>query len=305
MELKQFPDFNEITLEQKECIESAYKIFVPAISDLVFSNLYAWQEYFDYKISLYKSFVLIYYEENNKIILLPPLIRGQSVNDDIFKKDFAELTQCLVNYSLKVKKEFIFRYFPEVYINKINAKNFRIIAEREYFDYIYKKGNLSNLEGQKLSPKRNLVKQFKRRYVYRYEQLNKDNAGLFLSLVSKEQNKSEYVVVRRFVESFEALGLIGGLLFVDNVFVAGTFGKIINKFDYGNEELKTLIVHFEKASTDYKGAYQMINQLFCQSLSEDVLMVNREEDLGISGLKKSKMSYAPYKMIKKYKLILG
>ena len=65
------------------------------------------------------------------------------------------------------------------------------------------------------------------------------------------------------------------------------------------------VVHFEKARTDFRGSYQYINYAFAQSLPESVEYINREQDLGDSGLRKAKMSYHPEQFIKKYWLPKG
>ena len=65
------------------------------------------------------------------------------------------------------------------------------------------------------------------------------------------------------------------------------------------------VVHFEKARTDFRGSYQYINYAFAQSLSEQVVYINREQDLGDEGLRHAKMSYKPEGFVKKYRLDKG
>ena len=90
---------------------------------------------------------------------------------------------------------------------------------------------------------------------------------------------------------FDELGLIGGALLVDGKVIAFTFGAPINHDTFG--------VHVEKADVDYEGAYTVINQEFASRLPEQFTYVNREEDLGIPGLRKAKLSYNPVILLEK------
>lgn len=80
------------------------------------------------------------------------------------------------------------------------------------------------------------------------------------------------------LHNFEALGLTGGILHVNGKIVAFTFGMPINHETFG--------VHVEKADTSIDGAYAMINYEFANRIPEQYIYINREEDLGIEGLRK-------------------
>ncbi len=92
--------------------------------------------------------------------------------------------------------------------------------------------------------------------------------------------------------NFDALALTGGVLYKEDKIVAFTIGEALNE--------DTFVVHFEKAFPDLQGAYPMINQQFVQRNCTEVKYVNREEDLGLEGLRKAKRSYRPEMMGVKY-----
>ena len=138
---------------------------------------------------------------------------------------------------------------------------FQFTADRDYADYLYLRTDLATLAGKKFQSKRNHVNKFKRALVYA-------------------------------LHNFEELGLTGGILHVDGKIAAFTFGMPINQDTFG--------VHVEKADTSIDGAYAMINYEFANHIPEQYVYLNREEDLGIEGLRKAKLSYQPAIILEKY-----
>ena len=93
---------------------------------------------------------------------------------------------------------------------------------------------------------------------------------------------------------FQALGVRGAMIEVNGKVEAVTLGEPLNP--------ETFVIHIEKANGALVGIYQTINQAFCAKEATDFKYVNREQDLGVPGLRKSKESYHPCQMIKKYSL---
>ena len=101
--------------------------------------------------------------------------------------------------------------------------------------------------------------------------------------------------INRFKENHEwykELGLVGGVLRAEGKVVGFSIGERASNED-------TFIVHIEKAFADIQGAYPMINQQFVIHEMEDFKYVNREDDAGEEGLRKSKLSYRPVFMVDK------
>ncbi len=164
---------------------------------------------------------------------------------------------------------------------------------RDFADYVYKADDLKTLKGRKYAPKRNHVNKFKSLYNYHYEAITKENIADCLQLEESwisqhsedESAQSEYITIQKAFQHFEALGLLGGALYVDGKLVAFTYGSAIRN--------DIFCTHVEKADIHYEGVYQMINYLFAQHLPEQFTFINREEDMGLAGLRKSKSSYQP------------
>jgi len=94
------------------------------------------------------------------------------------------------------------------------------------------------------------------------------------------------------LKNFEYLGVAGGVIRVDGVIQALTVGERLNR--------NTAVIHIEKANTDYDGAYTAINHEFAAREWSDLEFINREEDMGIPGLRKAKQSYYPVRMVEKF-----
>lgn len=104
--------------------------------------------------------------------------------------------------------------------------------------------------------------------------------------------ESEWRGICYFLENYHLTECLGGMLLVDNKVVAVTFGEALNQ--------DTVVIHIEKANTDFRGAYQAINRHYLQNHWSDYTYVNRQQDLGIEGLRKAKMSYHPLRLVEKF-----
>jgi len=179
-------------------------------------------------------------------------------------------------------------------------------TNEDWSDYIYEAQALVRLEGRKYSGKRNHINQFKKEYTnWLFEEITSDNLmyvrefyenySSTLSFTTKtaleDHNKTIEVL-----DNYELYGLLGGLLKVNDTVTA---------FSIGEKKGDVLHIHTEKADTYYKGIYQVINNEFAKYYSSaEVAFINREEDDGDPGLRFSKNSYHPCKIVSKYIVIM-
>ena len=180
---------------------------------------------------------------------------------------------------------------------------FRFTADRDYADYLYLRSDLATLSGKRFQPKRNHVNKFKRTYAnYAYTPITPDHIRECLLLEQEwcqandcdkqEGTGNERRALTYALEHFDELQLTGGILHVEGQIAAFSFGSPINQDTFG--------VHVEKADTRIEGAYAMINYEFANHVPEQYTYLNREEDLGIEGLRKAKLSYQPTIILEKY-----
>ena len=194
------------------------------------------------------------------------------------------------------------RLVPEYQKKFAKTPGIHITPDRDNFDYVYKAQLLATLKGWRLDGKRGFIKKFRAQYPFQYEpyrkEFEKDCLKLMESWLASRESvdptaRNEYEAVRIFLDHWDALGAQGGIITVEGKLVAFSFGEKLNDTMF--------VVHFEKADPTYIGSYQMINQQFAEHCAAPgFLFINREQDMGLEGLRKAKQSYAPMKMIKKY-----
>ncbi len=180
--------------------------------------------------------------------------------------------------------------------------DFEYLPISENFEYIYNRNDLAELTGKKYHQKRNHISAFSRKYNWRYETLSKENVCDVFAVSDewlKEKDTElqqdllfENKSIKNALSHLEELSIIGGIVYVDDKPVAYCFGSALNESVFD--------VNIEKAFSDYQGAYAVINNEFVKHELSSFKFVNREDDLGIEGLRRAKLSYHPYKILKKY-----
>ena len=180
---------------------------------------------------------------------------------------------------------------------------FRFHCGRDGHEYVYAIDDLADLKGKKYQPKRNHINRFLAEYpdaVIRPldESTLPDARNLadrwYQRRTAEEDAGMELVALNRAFANWQALGLEGLVLYVGDQVVAMAIGSFLGE--------DTVDVHFEKADLDYNGAYAVINRAFARHIREkypQVKFLNREEDMGLEGLRKAKLSYYPHHMVEK------
>ena len=205
------------------------------------------------------------------------------------------------------EKDILLEFFPSA----------KVVAMPESADYIYRTENLSTLTGKKLSRKRNHIHQFEKQYEdFTFEPLTVQNFLAVREVEEKwfKENTSQAVEAGNFsdleiekeiifyaLDNFETFskncGMTGGLLFVSGIPVAFCIASLLSQ--------KVTDIHFEKCLSSYArdGGYAVINNEFAKTVKTE--FINREEDLGIEGLRKAKLSYYPERVLEKFSLVFS
>lgn len=173
--------------------------------------------------------------------------------------------------------------------------------DRDGSDYVYEVSALANLSGKRYHKKKNHVNRFKKLYDFTYEEITDENKAECLKMLDewmaeKEWNPSlaaEREAIEAAFRYYKELEYKGGLIRMDGKVMAFTMGEEASK--------DTFVTHFEKALDTISQLYAVINQQFALHQLSTYKYVNREEDLGIEGLRKAKTSYHPVFMVDKYR----
>lgn len=184
------------------------------------------------------------------------------------------------------------------------GSTFSITESREDFEYLYETEQLRELSGKKFHSKRNHIAAFTKNNAWEYTSMKKDNIVEFFDVADRwmkdvqeiagtdEGLIVENAAIKKLLPHMDELGLKGGGIRVDGKFIAFTFGSAINN--------EVFDIHVEKALPEYRTAYSVINREFIAHELSSFRYVNREDDMGLEGLRRAKLSYHPNILLKKY-----
>jgi len=289
-------DFKDFTITDKERIQKYTFTANFCGCDLAFANLYIWKFYFCTQIAENEGFLFIRYWYGDKLFFMLPLGNGDLIRAiNLIEQNAKQEGKSFRIQGLTPKmRETLERAFPE---------KFEFVTNRSYCDYVYLHEELATLSGKKFQPKRNHINQFLRTFPdYEFLKITPEIVPQCIDLErawesrhsnnESETRKAERKAITTALENFDALGLQGSALKVNGKIVAFTYGSPINNSVFD--------IACEKADTEIIGVYAMINNLFAKQIPENFIYLNREEYLGIEGLRKAKLSYQPYEILPKF-----
>lgn len=199
----------------------------------------------------------------------------------------------------------VFRNLSEEMVTEMQALFpgcFEYIEDRNDADYIYETDKLIRLSGKALHGKRNHFNYFKKTYEYSYKTLMQKNMEDCLRVYDRWVAEKEDLrwstgsreATKRLLENFEKLPVRGGGIYMDGELVAFTIGEQVST--------DTVLVHVEFAA-DYRGLFNVINSEFLSREWAGIPFANREEDMGLSGLRQAKLAYRPIRLLKKFNAV--
>ena len=283
-------EFRPVRLEDRATIERFTMSSDITNCDLSFANMFCWQEVYHSAWAIVDGFLVIRFhiDGGDRLGYMQPVGEGDCARIIPALRDDAHAHgQRLRIIGLTDRGREMIR--------QMHIGLFAFESDRALEDYVYAADDLRNLPGRRYQPKRNHINRFMAEYPdYRYEELTPDRFDECMQLEREwrrnhEGHTSELCAEQRAMQRafahFAELGMTGGCIYVGERMVAFTYGSAVNDH--------TFDTHVEKADTDYDGAFTVINCLFARHLPERFTLINREEDLGIEGLRRAKLSYHP------------
>ena len=261
-----------------------------------FVNLYLWGRQ---KAAFYGDNLVFFSQFNRKSVYLFPVGAGdkRAVLDALIQDARERGIPCRFTGLTEADRQLLESLYPG---------KFRYHYDRDSFDYVYDINDLADLKGRKFQRKRNHLNRFLAANPdHSLEVITRENLAEVQALVNEwyalrleadphADYHMEMAAIGKALACREELGLEGLLLRVEGKPVAMTMGSRLNE--------NTFDIHFEKALDIADGAYAAINNGFAKYLREkypELLFLNREDDMGLEGLRKAKLSYNPHHMVEK------
>jgi len=293
-------DFKPLELSDRDSIVEIFSKYPPVISEYTFSNLFIWRKKNNTRTLILNDGAFFIMSFNSYDFLLPPA----------GFKDYHEAWMELIDLFLSDKSIKGIIKIPEKDIFLPCFKDFIVKEDRDHFDYVYKTEDFATLKGRRYDGKRWLIKKFiesvpHETMLYDPELHMEDSILLArkwetLKISQHPENlegyKAETEALIEYLHNFASLHCCGMIIISSGKVIAFSFGEKLNP--------ETFVIHFEKADPSYPGIYQAMSHLFVKNLvSGHFNFINREQDMGIEGLRNAKMSWHPYTFIKKFKIL--
>ncbi|MGZ4864462.1 MAG: DUF2156 domain-containing protein [Halobacteriota archaeon] len=291
-------DFMPVTLADRDFFIRHYELYPQTHSDNTFTNMVCWDHYAHYTYA--------YVEKN---IIIASTIGGVTRFRPPIGPHNAALIRSLIRFASDVSDN-----EPLMLIDPDNARwikqtcpGVNLVPDKNHFEYVYRAADLAELPGKNYRSIRRQVNKFKRNCATTVESISRDDweeVKRFLiewcewkgcdngDPVLANEKDAVYFAIDHFNEL-----PIRGLA----IRVVGRIGAI-SLYEGLNSD--TALIHFEKGLPDCEGIYKAINKEVAARLAQHFTYINRESDLGVTGLREAKMRYHPHHMVEVYSLKL-
>ena len=301
--------FHSLTLSDREAMQAVMLHSGRRNCNYTFANLVGWQFGYYTEVCVLENAVVLRYTFDGQRAYMVCTSEALSLEliETLFDDSHGELTLIGLEDAqvapLSARQEFSISVEPD----------------RDQYDYIYRRTDLATLHGRHLDAKRNHIHRFRAEhpdFEYRpltpeyfdecrrlteiwqgeKDAIKREQSDACIDSAEREQARTEFKntsdtidaehrVMETIFSNWDALSMTGGGIFVDGHMVAFTYGAAVTT--------DTLDVCVEKADRHVEGAFAIINQQFAEHLPEQYVYLNREEDMGIPGLRQAKLSYHP------------
>ncbi len=263
-------------------------------SEGAFATMFIWNRYYNLEVAENGEFLFLRFNIKNKApSYFFPIGSGN------LEKAIDELSR----YASSKEEKLAFRLVScenAEKLKRINGKRFNFTEGRDCFDYVYLTEKMISLSGKKLHSKKNHLNYFLNNYDYEYVEVADpsllhecaNKAYEWVNAKTKNKNPFEMGAMESYFRYYFRFNQKGAVIKVNGEIVAMSFGEKLND--------DTALIQVELADENYRGSYQAINRFFCENEWKDLKYVNREEDMGIEGLRRAKESYQPEFLVEKF-----
>lgn len=288
MSLPVYPAFKALEIEDREALLPFFRSFPLEISESTFANHFIWRR-FDRPCftTIHGNLCLRFAPPDQPAYFLQPL-----GNNDIP----GTIATCL---AAAPRLSRITAAFAERW-----CEGLRCAPDRDDFDYVYRTADLIELKGKRFDGKRNRIKKFEKSHAWRYVPIGPGDLeacrDLFRAwLAAREETggavDAQQDAIQEALLHYKTLELVGGAIETEGALAALTIGEQLNA--------RTAVIHIEIVDPRYEGLAQLMNREYVRREWAAAEFVNREQDLGIPGLRRAKLSYQPDHLVEKYHIL--
>lgn len=293
-------NFTKLSIEDKNLIDKYILPYKFLSCEYSFTSLYIWKDACDIQYTVISDSLIIKKRDfEGNYHFMQPL--GYK------KENLILIIEALKKYKEENNMRYLFKDLEEKFIDEVKTllheKNSLCIKEdRDNFDYLYEAKKLMTFSGKKLHSKKNHYNFFIKNFDYEVVDINNERVINDVILAAEkwynendekdEKLYYELLAIKDIAKNMDVLKLNGIAVYVAGKVSAFSFGECLNE--------KLAVIHIEKGDRNIQGIYSFIARTFIDRCFNDSEIINREQDLGIEGLRKAKMSYYPLKLEKKF-----
>jgi hypothetical protein len=276
-----------VTLEDRPLVNRYLARYPPSVSELTFTNVFCWAEVRHHMYCEWDGYLLISYRQGDCCLSFYPPVGPEPA--------------VLIGRFIDGMRDYCWTRLERSLAEGLTPP-LRPLPDPENSDYVYRVADLRELKGKPYHGKRNFVRRFAELYHPEVRPLTAMLAADCLHVQEAwlegqrhdETARDESTALIKALRHFDDLGLSGVAVHVGGELAAFALGEPLNS--------STFVEHFEKALPAHTGAYPYLLQAFARSIPDRFLLVNREQDLGLEGLRRAKESWHPALMVEKFKV---
>lgn len=295
-------DFQPVKKEHKAILDKYFRAGRYENSHDNFTTVYIWRKMFHIHWAVEDDVLFLTSKWNGRMAVMQPFGPESKLKAAVRKQAewMASIGQPFFAHG--VERDMVKHY------ESLKGRELVAFAERDDSDYLYLTDDLIKLSGRKYHTKKNHLNSFWRSYPEaEYVPITDDivpacklNMNMWYKAQEKDSPGDPFLATERagvmdILSDFSYFGLTGGALALGKRIVAFTIGERTRD--------DTVVIHIEKAAPDVRDAYAAINQAFLENEWADVKYVNRQEDMGLDGLRQAKEAYRPIRMIEKFTIM--
>ncbi len=278
--------FVPFELGHRDRLDAAFRGAAYPLCEYSFATQYCWRSFNDSRWAAVDDRILVKYREHGQDRFLCPIGTGDPS---------ALLLACFERLragGFEPRVDFV----PDRVRHRLQGDSrFRFEPDPANDDYVYRRSDLADLPGRRYASKRNHVSRFLRNASWSFDRVDAAGVPECLSFLDdwcvshacEEDPRLDFEVeaLRACLQGMEVLGQVAWVLRLDGRIAGMTLGELLTA--------DTFVVHYEKACNEVDGAYQMLAREFARTVPAHVAYIDREQDMGVEGLRLSKRSFHP------------